>query len=98
MAVISAGISLDATEIMPRPPSAASGMVMASSPESTMKSAGTSLSTVAIWPMLPLASLTATMLSIWARRASVAGSTLTPVRPCTLYTTMGRRTAPAMAR
>ena len=98
MAVISAGISLEATEITPRPPSAVSGIVMASSPESTMKSAGTSLSTVAIWPMLPLASFTPTMLSILARRASVAGSTLTPVRPCTLYTTMGRRVDAAIAR
>ena len=33
--VISAGISFDATEMMPRPPSAISGIVMASSPEST---------------------------------------------------------------
>ncbi len=40
VAVISAGISLEATEMMPRPPSAISGMVMASSPESTMKSSG----------------------------------------------------------
>ena len=41
--VISAGISFETTETMPRPPSAISGMVMASSPESTVKSGGTSL-------------------------------------------------------
>ena len=39
---------------------------------------------VAICAMLPEASLTPTMLSIAASRASVAGSTFTPVRPCTL--------------
>ena len=38
----------------------------------------------AIWPTMPDASFTPTMFSNSARRASVAGSTLTPVRPCTL--------------
>ena len=38
---ISAGTTLDATEITPRPPSAINGSVMASSPDTTMKSDGT---------------------------------------------------------
>ena len=36
-----AGISFDATEMMPRPPTAISGSVSASSPDRTMKSSGT---------------------------------------------------------
>ena len=51
--VISPGISFEATEMMPRPPSAISGSVIASSPESTMKSSGTSWSTLAIWRCCP---------------------------------------------
>ena len=82
---------------MPRPPSAITGMVTASSPESTVKPDGTSFRMVATCPMLPEASFTPTMFSMAARRAMVAGSTFTPVRPCTLYTTMGRRIAEAMA-
>ena len=39
-ATISAGISFDATEMTPRPPTAISGSVIASSPDSTMKSGG----------------------------------------------------------
>ena len=81
---ISAGISFDATEITPRPPTAISGSVIASSPESTMKSAGTAWQTSHIWLMLPDASLTPTMFGMAARRASVAGSMLQPVRPGTL--------------
>ncbi len=81
---ISAGISFDATEMMPRPPIAISGSVMASSPESTMNSGGTARTISHICVMLPEASLTATTCGIVARRASVAASTLQPVRPGTL--------------
>ena len=60
------------------------GMVSASSPESTAKRSGTWFRMAAICAMFPEASFTPAMLSISARRFSVAGSTLTPVRPCTL--------------
>ena len=55
------------------------------------KSSGTCCITLAICEILPDASFTPTMFSICGSRASVAGSTLTPVRPCTLYTMIGRR-------
>ncbi len=48
--------------------------------------------------MLPEASLTPTTFSMEASRPIVAGSTFVPVRPGTLYTTMGSRTAEAIAR
>ena len=60
--VISAGISLDATEITPRPPIAINGSVIASSPESTRNSSGTQFRIVAICPTFPEASLIPTML------------------------------------
>src|SRR5581483_148350 len=97
-APISAGISLDATEITPVPPREITGSVMASSPEKTRKSPGTALNTSAIWLMLPLASFTATIFGISASRASVPGSRFAPVRPGTLYSTSGLSTASAMAR
>ena len=81
---ISAGISFDATEMMPRPPTAISGSVSASSPDSTMKSDGTARQISHICVTLPDASFTPTMFGISARRTSVAGSTLHPVRPGTL--------------
>ena len=68
----------------PRPPTAISGSVIASSPDSTMKSAGTARQTSHICVMLPDASLTPTMFGIAASRASVDGSMFTPVRPGTL--------------
>jgi hypothetical protein len=49
-----------------------------------MKSVGTTRQTSHIWVMLPDASFTPTMFGIAARRASVVGSTFTPVRPGTL--------------
>ncbi len=70
---------------------------MASSPERTEKFSGAWLIIVAIWPMLPEASFTPAIFSILASLASVAGSTLTPVRPWTLYTIMGMEMAAAMA-
>src|SRR5579864_5399186 len=81
---ISLGISFEQTEIMPTPPRAITGIVMASSPEKTRKLSGTWLKTSAICEMLPLASFTAMMLGILARRPSVAGSMLAAVRPTTL--------------
>jgi hypothetical protein len=81
---ISAGTSFPDTEMTPRPPIDITGSASASSPLSTMKSAGTRTQTSQICDMLPDASFTATMFGIAARRASVAGSTLQPVRPGTL--------------
>ena len=49
-----------------------------------MKSGGTTRHTSHICVMFPDASLTPTMFGIAASRASVAGSTLIPVRPGTL--------------
>src|SRR5260370_29584813 len=82
--VISPGISLEATEIRPRPPSAMRGSVKEASPERTRKSLETRLRMAPIWEMLPEASLMPTMFLIWERRRTVEGSILTPVRPCTL--------------
>jgi hypothetical protein len=81
---ISWGISFDATETMPTPPSAITGNVTASSPEKTRNVSGTELMASAICVMLPLASLTPTMFGISTSRASVAGSRFAPVRPGTL--------------
>src|SRR6267154_2034286 len=79
--VISAGISLEATEIKPRPPREMRGSVKESSPERTRKSLETRLRMAPIWEMLPEASLMPTMFLIWERRRTVEGSILTPVRP-----------------
>ena len=68
----------------PRPPTAISGNAIASSPDSTRKSAGTARQTSHICCMFPDASFTPTMFGIAARRTSVATSTFTPVRPGTL--------------
>jgi hypothetical protein len=70
--------------MIPRPPTAISGSVSASSPESTMKSSGTDAQISHIWVTFPEASFTATTLPIAARRTKVTGSTFTPVRPGTL--------------
>ena len=67
---ISCGISLDATETTPTPPSAITGSVTASSPEKTRNVSGTLLITSAICVMLPLASFTPMMFEISASRAS----------------------------
>src|SRR5438876_498021 len=58
---ISMGISFDTTAMTPRPPTAISGSVKLSSPDSTMKSAGTARQTSHICAMLPDASLMPTM-------------------------------------
>ncbi len=78
--VISAGMMLDATEIIPRPPMAAIGSVSESSPESTMKSSGTCWITCVICAKFPDASFTPMMFSISESRRTVAGSILTLVR------------------
>ena len=83
-ATIWAGISFEATEMTPRPPIAISGNVIASSPERTMKSSGSSWQISVIWLMLPEASFTPMMFGSVAMRASVFGSTFTPARPGTL--------------
>jgi len=79
--VISAGISLEATEIRPRPPREIRGSVKESSPERTRKSLENEIEDGAHLEMLPEASLMPTMFLIWERRRTVAGSMLTPVRP-----------------
>src|SRR3989442_4299014 len=86
---ISAGASLDATETTPCPPTAISGNASASSPERTMKSSRTAAHISPICVMLPDASFTATMFFSSAMRSRVWASTFAPVRPGTLYTTMG---------
>ena len=68
----------------PTPPNAIKGTVTASSPESTAKPSGTDWQTRAIWPISPEASLTPTMVSISARRASRSGAMLQQVRLGTL--------------
>ena len=70
--------------VWPRAPTAMAGRVMASSPERTMKPDGTVRQTSLIWLMFPDASLTAATFGIEARRTSVGGMTLHPVRPGTL--------------
>ena len=64
----------------------------------TLRLMAASRQMVHIWDKSPDASLTPTMLSTDASRSSVAGSTLHPVRPGTLYTMIGRSTASAMVR
>ena len=84
ISAISRGISFEATEIIPAPPSEITGSVMASSPEKTRKCSGTALQISAICAMLPLASFTPMILGTSASRANVPGSMLAPVRPGTL--------------
>ena len=81
---ISAGISFDATEMMPRPPIAISGSVSASSPDSTRKSSGHGAADLG--HLLDVAGrfLDADDVGIVASRAQVAASMLQPVRPGTL--------------
>ena len=95
---ISVGISFDATEMIPRPPTAINGSVRASSPDSTTNSGGTASQTSHICVMFPDASFTPTTFGIAASRTSVFTSMLTPVRPGTLYSTMGSGVLSAMAR
>ena len=81
----------------PRPPTAINGSVIASSPDSTMKSAGTARQISHICWMLPDASFTPTMFGMAASRTSVRTSMFTPVRPGTLYTMIGSDVLSAMA-
>ena len=78
------GTSFETTEMIPTPPRAITGRVTASSPESTAKLGGMAWKIAAICEMFPEASFTPTTVSISARRARVAGSTFTAVRPGTL--------------
>jgi hypothetical protein len=94
---ISPGTTFDATETTPRAPTAIAGSVIASSPDRTMKPGGAARQTSQIWVMLPEASFTPTTFGRVARRERVAGSTLQPVRPGTLYTTMGSGVASPIA-
>ena len=84
ISAISRGISFDATEIRPTPPSATTGSVRASSPERTEKCAGAALQISAICVRLPLASFTPAMFGTSERRATVPGSRFAPVRLGTL--------------
>ena len=82
---IKSGISFEATETIPSAPSAISGKVTASSPESTQKFAGRSRKISMICDRFPDASLTATMFSqSRASRSTVCAAMFDEVRPGTL--------------
>jgi len=83
-AIISPGISFDATEMTPFPPSARIGRVQASSPARTATSRGRSRQIRAICSRFPEASLTATIRGCTASRRNVSASTFVPVRDGTL--------------
>ena len=82
----------------PFPPTAISGRVKASSPESTLKSPGTARQISHIWVMFAEASFTPTMFGMAANLTSVATSMLHPVLPGTLYTMIGRAVLSAIDR
>ena len=75
---MSRGTRLPTTEITPRPPTARSGSVMLSSPESTVRSVAAR--TCEAWSIEPVASLSMAMPGSSARRMIVSGSMLRPVR------------------
>ena len=83
-ALMSRGISLETTEINPRPPSAMSASAVESSPEKTRKSSGSAVISRAILPKLPEASFRPTIRGISVRRRIVSTSRSEPVRPGTL--------------
>src|SRR3954447_18285956 len=97
MRTISAGTSFDTTDTIPRPPTDITGSVSASSPDSTRNRGGTARHNSNICVTLPDASLTPVMFAIAVRRTTVLTSTLQPVRPGTLYATIGSGTAFAIA-
>ena len=64
---------LASTEITPLPPNDNSGSIVSSLPEYIAKSLGTNLAISATWAKSPLASFTATILSILASSATTDG-------------------------
>ncbi len=94
---MSAGATLETTEMIPWPPRHSSGKVKKSSPDTTMKSGPQTVMMSCICCREPAASLTPTMfLHSFASRAMVAGSMFTPVRLGMLYMMMGMGTLSAM--
>ncbi len=72
---------MPATEITPLPPTATSGRVIQSSPESTVSESPVSWHSAWICFTSPVDSFTPKMIFSSASRARVGGSTLVPVRP-----------------
>ena len=70
---------LPTTDTTPRPPMLISGKVRLSSPLRIVRSHSEAMCDA--WSSEPVASLTATMVGISARRAMVSGRMLEPVRP-----------------
>ena len=73
--------TFEAVEMTPRPPTASTGSVSASSPESTANASGHCATTSEICAMSPHASFTPTTCSTSASRASVSGRMFEAVRP-----------------
>ena len=94
---VSRGAGFDSTLMTPCAPTAHSAIMVTSSPDSTVKP-GAACRICCARPIEPVASLMATMPGSRASAATVAGRRSTPVRPGTLYSTIGRSTASAMAR
>ena len=98
MRLNSRGKALPITEITPTAPNVMRGKVIPSSPEITLKFSGLFLIISSICVILPDASLIATtLLKSRAIRNVVSAVIFTPVRPGTLYNTMGSSVASAIA-
>ena len=74
-------IVVDTTEMTPRPPTAITAVVRASSPLITRNESGTDATISAIWAMLPDASFTPTIRGTAESLDTVDTSRFTPVRP-----------------
>src|SRR5664279_1343036 len=86
ISAISAGISFEATDTSPAPPTEITGRAMGSSPQNTLKLLGTRLISSVIWLSTPLDSFAAWIVGTsCASRAIVFGSRLQPVRLGMLY-------------
>ena len=86
------------TEITPTAPNVIKGNVIPSSPEITLKFSGLFFMISSICVILPDASLMAiTLLKSRAMRKVVSAVIFTPVRPGTLYNTIGSSVASAIA-
>src|SRR5258705_487882 len=92
------GTTFETTEINPSAPSASMGTVISSSPESTANPSGRPTRMSVICGRLPEASFVATKPPPLASSSVVDASMLQPVRLGTLYRTIGRPTASAIAR
>src|SRR5450631_706098 len=91
------GATFPVTEMTPLAPSPMKSTAVASSPDSSVKPAGTCASNSRARLNRGVASLSATIRGCRARRATVPGSRSTPVRVGTLYRTTGTNEASAAA-